>query len=111
RASILRAVDLCAARVFPRLDCDFVVLQLAFARIFQESLADVAASVDGAENIASGTMEKTRNTAEGFTLRPLAASRRTEENERLVFHGGTFFYKTNSTIWATVVPYSLVIPT
>src|SRR5437588_12485348 len=55
-------------------------------------------------------MEKTRNTAEGFTLRPLAASRRTEENERLVFHGGTFFYKTNSTIWATVVPYSLVIP-
>src|SRR6266550_7055860 len=28
----------------------------------------------------------------------------------LYFMRGTFFYKTNSTIWATVVPHSLVIP-
>src|SRR5437870_10319985 len=28
----------------------------------------------------------------------------------LYFMRGTFFYKTNSTIWATVVPYSLVTP-
>ena len=28
----------------------------------------------------------------------------------LFFMSGTFFYKTNSTIWATIVPNSLVIP-
>src|SRR5205823_3354482 len=55
-------------------------------------------------------MEKTRDTAERFALCALAATRRAKENERLVFHGGTFFYKTNSMIWAIVVPYSLVIP-
>ena len=31
-------------------------------------------------------MKKARNTAEGFALRALAASRRTEEDERLVSH-------------------------
>src|SRR5438876_11637609 len=55
-------------------------------------------------------MEKTGDTAERFTLCAFAAAWRAKENERLVFHERNFFYKTNSTIWATVVPYSLVIP-
>src|SRR5207248_9618924 len=55
-------------------------------------------------------MEKTGDTAERFTLCAFAAAWRAKENERLVFHERNFFYKTNSTIWATIVPYSLVIP-
>jgi hypothetical protein len=35
-------------------------------------------------------MEKSRDTAESFALRALAAARRTKENERLVFHERNF---------------------
>src|SRR5437660_12916831 len=55
-------------------------------------------------------MEKTGDTAERFTLCALPLPGAPKRMNVLYFMSGTFFYKTNSTIWATIVPYSLVIP-
>jgi hypothetical protein len=59
---------------------------LAFAGVFEKGLTYFCPRIDGTENIATGAVKKARNAAEGLALCTLAASGRTEEDERLVSH-------------------------
>ena len=43
-------------RLSPKLHCDFVRNELAFARVFQEGFADFRARVDGAKDVAASAM-------------------------------------------------------
>src|SRR5437868_10264014 len=80
----------------PKLHRNLVGHELAFAGVVEEGFAYFCSRIDGTENIAAGAVKKARNAAEGFALCAFAASGRTEEDERLVFHRNwTFFYKTN----------------
>ena len=71
---------------FPKLDRDLVGHELAFAGVFEKGHAYFCPRIDGTENIATGAVKKTRDTAEGFALCAFAASGRAKEDERLISH-------------------------
>src|SRR5678816_1266256 len=73
-------------RLPPKLHCDIVRNELAFARILKEGFADLCARVDGAEYVATSAMIVTRDRAEGFALRAFAAARRAKKEKGLVSH-------------------------
>ena len=78
-------------RFFPKFDRDVIRDQLAFAGIFEERFANLAARVDGAEHVAARAMKKARDRAERLALRAFAAAGRAKEDERPVFHEGDCF--------------------
>ena len=68
-------------RLPPKLHCDIVRNELAFARILKEGFAYLCARVYGAEYVATSAMIVTRDRAEGFALRAFAAARRAKKEK------------------------------
>src|SRR5262249_5378372 len=86
-------------RIYGRVDCrppklhrDFVWNELAFARIVKEGFANLCASVDRAEYIATGAMIVTRDRAEGFALRAFTAAGRAKKEEGVISHHHEYAY-------------------
>ena len=77
----------------PKLHCDIVRNELAFARILKEGFADLCARVDGAEYVATSAMIVTRDRAEGFALRAFAAAWRAKKDIRVVPHHKIGLYR------------------
>src|SRR4029077_14831114 len=71
-------------RFFPEFHGNLIRHELAFTGVFQKCFAHFGARVDGAKHVAAWAMIKTRDAAERFALRALAAAGRAEENERVV---------------------------
>src|SRR5207247_11211228 len=80
-------------RLPPKLHCDIVRNELAFARILKKGFTDLCARVDGAEYVATSAMIVTRDRAERFALRPFAAARRAEKDKRVVTHHKICLYR------------------
>src|SRR5437868_11006964 len=80
------SIDRGINRFLPKLDRNLVGNELAFTRVLEEGFAYGCPGIDRAKDIAAGAVEKARDTAQSFALCAFAASGRTEEDERLVFH-------------------------
>jgi len=60
--------------------------ELSLAGIFQESLAEIGADIDRAEDIAASAMIKAGDGAENFALSTFAGARRAKKKERFINH-------------------------
>src|SRR5215831_18826439 len=70
----------------PQFHCDVVRNELALARVFEESFADLCSRVDRAKYVATGAMIKARNRPERFALRALAAAWCAKKDKGVVSH-------------------------